>query len=225
MANSYIPSTNSGFGAWLLNFSTLLTAAPALYGLVSGDAVIVAAQNVAYQAALLAATDPTTRTSVTVAALAAAKANALAVVRPYAVQISQNPSVLNDDKVAIGVTVRKVVPSPIVTPTAVPLVSLIVQRPLEADLKVVNSDTPTSKAKPFGSIGVQVFASIGTAAATDPSQLSYDYTATKIPTTMQFASEDRGKVVSVAARYVTRGGLGGKSLVGPWSAITTFTVA
>lgn len=225
MASSYIPSTDSGFSGWLQNFSDLITANPITYGLISGDAVLIAAQNTAYQAAYATATNPSTRTPAAVAAKDAAKSAALAVVRPYAVQISLNPGVTDEDKVAVGVTVRKIVPSPIPAPTAVPQASLVSLQPLLATVKVVNSETPFSKAKPFGSIGVQLFLAVGTTAAVDPEQLSFYGQATKIPVTIGFDSGQQGKICSLAARYATRGGIGGVAKVGPWSAIITFTVA
>lgn len=224
MPSSYIPSTDAGFGSWLANFSTLITAAPATYGLVSGDATVIAGQNTAYQAALALATDPVTRTSVTVADKDAAKSSALFVVRPFAVQISRNPAVSNMDKTAVGVTVVKTVPTPIPAPTALPLNSLVSAVPLTSTIKTVSADTPTSKAKPFGSISVQVFMSVGTVAATDPEQLKFFGAVTKIPFPVTFESPDQGKICSLATRYATRGGNGGIAKVGPWSAITTFVV-
>lgn len=224
MAAPYLPASDAAFDAWLTNFSTLLTAAPATYGLVAGDAVIVAAQQTAYNAAYIAATTPATRTSVTVAAKDAARASAEAVVRPYAVSISLNAGVLDGDKTAIGVTVPKLVPTPIPAPTATPLVSLVSAVPTVATLKVVNAATPTSKAKPFGAIGVQMFAAIGTVPATDPAQLSWFSQPTKIPTAMTFDVADAGKICTVAARYITRGGNGGEAKVGPWSALVSFVI-
>lgn len=224
MATSYIPPTDAGFGSWLTNFSALLTASPATYGLVSGDAVLVAAQEAAYTAALAAATDPGTRTPVTVSAKDAAKASALAVVRPYAVAISLNAGVADEDKTDIGVTVRKTVPTPIPAPTATPALSFVSAVPLNVTLQARNVATPTSKAKPFGSIGVEVWDSVGTVAATDPAQLDYRFTASKIPFVRVFDAGDQGKICSMAVRYVTRGGNGGVAKVGPWSAILSFSV-
>lgn len=224
MASSYIPSTDAGFDSWLTNFSTLITGAPATFGLISGDAVIIAAQQTAYHGAFVTANDPSTRTPAAVSAKDAAKAAALAVVRPYAVGISVNPGVTDEDKTAVGVTVRKLVPSPIPTPTAVPQVSFVSAVPLTTTLQVRNTATPTSKAKPFGAIGVEMWMAIGTTAAVDPDQLSYVGSFTKIPLALNFISANQGKIATVAARYVTRGGNGGVAKVGPWSALLPFTV-
>lgn len=223
-SSSYIPVPDGAFRDWLLNFSALITASPSTFGLVTGDAVLIAAQADAYDAAYTLATDPSTRTSVTIAAKDAAKASALFVVRPYAIQISLNAGVSDEDKVAVGVTVRKTTRTPIPPPTAVPQVSFVSAVPLVTTLKIVNSDTPDTKAKPFGSIGIQVFTAVGTVAATDPAQLTYVGTFTKIPLNLEFEAPEQGKICSVAARYVTRGGSPGAAKVGPWSAILNFNV-
>jgi len=225
MANLNNSLSDGAFADWLLNFSNLLTAAPTTYGLLAGDAVIVATQNTAYQAAYVVANDPSTRTPAAIAAKDSAKANALAVVRPYVVRISNNPAVSDEDKTAIGATVKKPVPSPVPTPTAIPQVSLVSLQPLQAALKIVNAATPTSKAKPFGSIGVELWAATGTTAAVDPEQLNFQFIASKIPTVLEFLAAQQGKICTVAARYSTRGGIGGKAKTGPWSALLTFTVA
>ncbi|MFA6140424.1 MAG: hypothetical protein WC684_06850 [Hyphomicrobium sp.] len=220
----YIPPTGPLFSAWLLNFATLIAAAPTTYGLVSGDATVISAQNAAFQAAYTLATDPSTRTSVTVAAKDAAMSLAKATVRPYAVSISQNSGVTDGDKTAVGVTVRKLVPTPIPAPTDAPQVSFVSAIPLETVLKIVNSATPTSKAKPFGAVIIEVWRSIGTVPATDPAQLSYVGGFTKIPVTLAFEAGDQGKICTVASRYATAGGNGGVAKTGPWSALLSFNV-
>jgi len=218
-----IPKPDALFAAWLTNFSTLLTAAPATYGLTAPDAVIVAGVTATWDAAYLAATEPSTRTSVTVADKNAARAAAEAVIRPYSVQISLDASVTNGDKTAIGVTVRSTVPTPIPAPVDAPSLSFVSAIPLVTSLqaKVAGS---TGKAKPAGCIGIEIYRSVGAVAAVDPAQLGYVGTATKTPFVQNFGAGDQGKVCTIAARYVTRSGPGGVSQSGPWSALLSFVV-
>lgn len=220
---SYIPNKDSDFQSWLLNFSTLITAIPAIYGLTAPDAVLIAAEESAFSAALLAATDPSTRGPVTVAAKDAARASAEAVVRPYAVAISQNPAVTNGDKVAVGVTVRSVTPTPIPAPVIAPSIELIKAQPLTMQLQVRPVGS-TSKAKPAGCISIEIARSVGTVAATDPDQLAIVGQYGKTPLIQTFGAGDQGKVVTYAARYRTRSGPAGVSQAGPWSALSAFVV-
>ena len=62
----YIPSSDGPALDWMQNFSALITAAPATYGLVAADATAIAAAVSAFDTALTAAIDPATRTKVTV---------------------------------------------------------------------------------------------------------------------------------------------------------------
>lgn len=220
---SYIPARDVDFNDWLQNFSTLLTAAPATYGLGAPDAVIVAAQASAFDAALTIATDPATRTSPTIAAKDADRASAEFIVRPYAVGISQNPSVTNEDKVAIGVTVRSNIPTPIPAPVTPPAIELLMAQPLTQQLQIRPVGS-TSKAKPAGCIAIEIARSVGTVAATDPAQLAIIGQYGKTPLIQQFQSADQGKIVTYAARYRTRSGPAGVSQAGPWSALNSFVV-
>lgn len=221
MANDYIPAADSLFDEWIRNFDTLLTAAPATYGLSAPDAVAVAAVTSAWSAAYTLAIDPGTRTPATVAAKDAARASATAVVRPYAVSISQNPAVDPADKVSIGVTLRSLVRTPIPAPTTAPAISIRNAIPGQQTLDY-KEPSFAGKAKPFGVRGCQVFASFGEVYATDPGQANYVQTVTKTPFLMPVEPGQVGKKCTVFARWETVAGPGGKAQVGPWSAPLNF---
>lgn len=223
-AAPYIPARDADFETWLLNFTTLLTASPTTYGLLAGDAVICAAQYTAWNPAFLAATDPVTRTSVTVAAKDAARVTAEAVVRPFAQQIARNAAVDPGDKVAIGVNQPNFAPVPIPPPTTFPQVSFRSAEPLVHILQYQDSGLGTGKAKPFGAIGCEVYRSIGTVPAVDPNQAKFYGTFTKSPLRSSFVSGDVGKVCTYFARWTTRSGPGGAAQSGPWSAPLTISV-
>lgn len=216
MANPYIPASDGAFASWLLNFATLIAASPTTYGLIAGDATAISAQNTAFQAAYLAATNPATRTAPTVAAKDAARLSAENVVRPYAVRISLNAAVTDLNKTAVGVTVRSVVPTPVPAPTVAPEISLVSAITGQMTL---GYKTPgaAGKYKPPGVVGVEVFRAVGTVAAVDPAQASYSGVVTKSPFRQTFDAGDRGKIATIFCRYVTRSGPGGAAQAGPWS--------
>lgn len=214
----YIPASDSGFDAWLANFSTLITAAPTTYGLVAGDATAIAAQQTAWAAAYALVVNPATKTAVTVAAKDAARATAESVVRPYAVQISQNPGVTNGDKTAVGVTVKKTIPTPVPPPTTTPTLSLVQGSPLSHQLAYRDTSTPTSKSKPAGAIQIQLNRAVGVAFTVDPDAAAFYAMWTKSPNVSTFDSTQVGMKCTYFARWVTRGGPGGASQFGPWSA-------
>jgi len=219
----YIPPKDALFASWLLNFSTLLTAAPTDYGLEAADATAVDGVNTTFQAAYTTAIDPATRTAPTVALKDVARASAEAIVRPYAVRISQNDAVTDGNKSGIGVTIRSLVPTPIPAPTVAPSLSLVAATILAMliDYKAVGA---VGKSKPFGSVGVEVYRSIGLAAATDPVQARFVGIINKSPFRQSFLAEDQGKFCTYFARFVTRSGPDGVAQAGPWSAALTINV-
>jgi hypothetical protein len=219
----YIPNRDADFADWSANFSTLISAAPATYGLVAADATTIAASNTSWQAAYTLAVNPVTRTPATVAAKDAARASAEAVFRPYAIRIRDNASVTDANKVALGLTIPSLVPTPIPPPTVAPVLALVSATPLVTKLGYKATGS-AGKAKPYGSIGVEIWTSIGTAAATDPVQCTYRCTATKSPFLLNHSAENIGKILTVFARFSNRSGTAGIADVGPWSASLVTTI-
>lgn len=218
--NPYIPVDQQGLSDWAANFAALITAAPATYGLVPGDAVTIQNASDDFAAKLTLATDPGTRTPATVADKDASRMSLNGIVRPYALLIRNNAGVTDEAKVALGLTIVDRTPTPIPAPTTLPLISVAMATPLQQTLEYSDATTPTSKAKPFGAIGLQIFAKTSATPITDPTALTYMMTATKSPFNLDWQPADQAKVAYIAARWVTRRGL-----AGPWSAITAAVVA
>jgi hypothetical protein len=76
----------------------------------------------------------------------------------------------------------------------------------------------SGKAKPFGAVGVELFALADVAHTSDPDDASYIGTVTKSPSRVALDPTNAGKKLSVFARYVTRSGPGGTAQAGPFSA-------
>lgn len=223
-APSYIPPRDADFDTWLQNFSALITAAPATYGLAAPDAVIIAAAYASWHPAFVLATDPVTRTSPTVAAKDAERAAATATVRPYAVQISRNAAVSDLDKVAVGVNLPNNAPVPIPPPATYPIPGLRSAAPLTHLLGYQDSGAPSGKSKPYGVIGAEVYRAIGTVPAVDPGAATYWGTVTKAPFTSPFQAGDVGKVCTYFLRWTTRSGPSGVAQKGPFSAPLAVTI-
>lgn len=217
---SYIPAKNANFVAWSQNFSTLITASPASYGLVTGDAAAIAAQYTALAAAYALVTSPSTKTAQTVSAFNTEKINALAIFRPYAQAISLNAGVSSANKIALGVNPRTSVPTPITTPTTTPV--LTAQSASTAGIIVRYRDStasPSVKSKPYGVIGTLVYAKASLTAVVDPTTLTFEGTQTKSPFTLSLPAT-AGMTVYIAARWTTK-----KGLLGPWSPIISYVSA
>lgn len=217
----YIPQRDSDLANWSLNFATLITAAPATYGLLATDATTIDTADTAWQSAYSAAINPSTRTPQSVSDKNTAKVNLLQTLRPYAQQISLNAGVASSDKIAVGVNPRTSTPTPVTTPTTHPVLTIVSAPPLQHIIRYRDETaSPSVKSKPYGVASVQLFASASITPITDQGELMFVNNYTKSPALVSWMSADKGKTAYMAARWVTRTGL-----VGPWSPIVAYTIA
>lgn len=212
----YIPSTNAERVLWLQNLETVMSADFALYGVTSGQAIAFAALNATAQAAFVTSTDPSTRTPVTVQATQDAIAAAVASARNLN-DIAQVFPATSPNLVAAGFPVRSTVRTPQAPVTASVELEFISALPQQINMQARNVATPTSRAKPADTSAVQLAVAIGTVAAVDPSQATFQQNFTRSPLTLTTDIGDRGKVATVFGRYVSRGSIGGQKVYGPWS--------
>jgi hypothetical protein len=213
----YIPPKNANLVTWVANFATLISAAPATYGLAPGDAAAISAQNTALAAAYALITSPSTKTAATVAAFNSEKVICLALVRPYAQTIALNAGVTTAAKTALGINARTSTPTPISAPTTNPV--LTAQSASTAGIIVRYRDavaSPSVKSKPYGVTSMQLFATPSAAPVTDPTALPFIGAITKSPLTLSLPAT-AGKTVYIAARWATK-----KGLVGPWSPVVSY---
>ena len=218
--NPYIPPKDADLVNWANNFSALISGNPATYGLLAGDGVTIAAFVAAFDASYLVITNPATRTMPAIAAKDGDKAAMLSIVRSYAQQIRLDQGVTNENKLALGLTSGDPTPTPIPAPASNPLLSVIGATMGQQTLRFADVNTPALRKKPFGAIGLQLFANIGIAPISDPAAATFAAFVTRQPYAMNFANADNGKTCTYFARWQTRTGL-----VGPWSPPVSFTVA
>ena len=216
----YIPPRDADLDTWSANFSTLITAAPATYGLTSADAATIAGAVLTWHTDYLLVTSPTTKTATAVQNKNAARVSMLATVRPYAQAISLNAGVSTGAKIALGVNPRTSTPTPITAPTTSPV--LTAQSTSTAGTIIRYRDataSPSVKAKPYGVVQVQLYGLASTTPITDPDDLDFQFATTKSPIIVPMAG-DAGKTVYFAGRWITKTGL-----LGPWSSIISYVVA
>lgn len=224
MQTPYIPAPDGEFDAWFGNFSTLLTANPADFGLLSGDALVVQNSYDDWHPLYLAAVTPGTRTPPAIAAKDAQRLLSDATVRPYAQTISRSAAVTNENKTAIGVNLPNPLRPRIPAPITVPGILLVSAIHFQHTLNYKDTSTPTTKAKPTGVTAMELWRYLGTAPSVDPSLASQYALVTKSPIVVGFSAPDVGKHCTYWGRWTTRSGPGGQAQTGPWSAPLTVIV-
>jgi hypothetical protein len=224
MGANWLPLKDQDLLTWVTIFSSLITAAPTTYGLVAADATALAALVTAYNTALTAATNPSTRTEVTIAAKDVAKAGLLASVRGLAKRIQAVPSVTPAQKLSLGLPIHKTTQTPIPPPVTRPVLSVVggsVGKTLT--IRLVDETTPTKKAKPFGVDGAAVYSYVPTGSENPPADLElwrFEGIATKSVFEAGFNPSDVGKTAYVKARWFNPRGE-----AGPASDDVTATIA
>jgi hypothetical protein len=219
MTTPYIPQTDAGFAAWSANFDTLITATPTAYGLTAPQAAAYAALEAIWVPAFAAATNPSTRTPVTVAAKDTAKANSIALARELAQIVKADPDTTDEQLVELGITVDKFPPTPVPTPTTFPLLDFLRATPGQHHLQWRDSETPTVRRKPEGATAMELWQLIGTEPAPTPAGSAFVSDYTKTPFVVDHLEADAGKIATYFGRWKTRTGL-----VGPWSVGVSFEI-
>ena len=216
----YIPARNANLRAWLQNFSTLIAAGPASYGLLASDSTNITNAYNAFLSAYTPITSPATKTAAAVSTFNTAKVAALFIIRPYAQAISLNPGVGSAAKIALGLNPRTSTPSKIAAPTSAPVLTTQSGAHLTVVMRYRDSAaSPSVKAKPYGVLGCEIWFATSATPITLVSALTSMVNATKSPVVIQFPPSAGGLQAYFAARWRTRTGL-----YSPWSPIIGFTV-
>jgi hypothetical protein len=213
MSAPYIPAQDGQLDTWALNFETVIAASPVTYGLATADATAITAAYNSYHAAYILLTSPGTKNPTNVAAKDAAKAASLITFRTYAQIIQNNAGVSNAAKSAAGITVRSTARTPIPAPATIPILAVVSQQPGIANLGYADSATPTTKAKPFGAIQVEIWYDVPATGSPMLANAVFAGVQTKSPFQFPTPTGAKGKTIGMWARWSTRRGL-----VGPFSA-------
>jgi len=172
-APPYMPDAQADFDTWLVHFSTLITAEPFRYGLLSADAAAITAVTAEWTAAFAPVTSKATKTRQAVAAKNTARIRAEAIVRHYAQTVANNPGVSVDSKIALGLTPRTNDRTPITAPLTCPVPAVQSAGNLSIILRFRDSASGVSKrAKPPGVTACQIFAAASSTPITDASATS-----------------------------------------------------
>lgn len=212
----FIPSKNAQLVPFLESNSAVITADHATYNITNTQASDYADQVAAVSNAYALITDPATRTTVNIEAFNTAKAAAVFTCRQFN-QIAQLSDATPAELVAAGFPVRDKTRSPQTPVTASVEMILVSAIPEQVRITTRNPDTPTTKAKPSNTGAVQLAIAIGEVAAVDPAQATETRFYSRSPLTLSTSAEQRGKVLTVFARYESKGTIGGIKVYGPWS--------
>lgn len=214
MNPDYIPTKDADLVNWSANFSAVITATPTDYGLTSGQATSYATLDANFAAAYTVATNPATRTIVTVAAKDSARASLVAQARQLAQIAQKYPAITPTLLATAGLTVRNTVPSPIPAPTTWPILSLLSSASLQHTIRYKDSALIQPRGLPFGAVAIELYVLVGPTPPASIADCRYVGQFSRMPMTVNFTGADAGKVANYLCRYITKTGLTGPTSPG-----------
>jgi hypothetical protein len=216
----FLPTQESALDVWLANFSGLISAAPASYGLSPADAAQIAAAVADWHKAYLVATSPATRTASSVADKRGEKQHVVRVVRSFAARIRADESIGDDLKINLGLKLRPRRGEPVPTPAGVPVLAV---RRLDIgvhELRAMDGDTRPSRGKPPRVASIMVYRAVGDTPARSPMDADFLTLSTRVAFASTFSHSDHGKTATYFARWINS-----KGEAGPWSIAMSAPIA
>jgi len=223
MAKDYIPRSDNDFQAWATNFVTYANAHLAELGI--GPSEMIPITN--------GQTDFDTKMSDNVTAQQAAQSARQAkdasrdtlesAIRQLVRQLQASGDVDDAERAALGITI----PDTIRTTSAGgidtrPIGMVDTSQRLRHEIRFSDEATPTSRAKPAGVMGCEIWvkvAALGEAPPADPDELSFVAMDTASPYIAEYDGANGGKTAHYMLRWVKTGGE-----KGPWSETISATI-
>lgn len=202
MAVTALPTRESAFLAFSLNFSTKITATPTVFGLSAAQATTYAASHAAFATALAAATNPTTRTKGTIAAKTDQFRSTRDQLGMLCKIVMAQLSVTNEQRISLGLSPRTI-PQPIPAPSVPPVMVVVSVDGRMVKLQLSDGGSAKKKSKPPGVKGCSVFSFVGPVAPTNPADYKFEGSTTRTSFDVLFPEScTPGTVVWLTAMWV-----------------------
>jgi len=217
---NYIPDSDPQFDDWVKQFVDYVTVNFAAIGLTSSDVTELTTASGEWT------TDYTAHKNAHAAAQSASQKKKAThdsletLIRALVARIQANPTVTNDQKASLGITIPKEGKTPSPVPSTRPMAEIDNKNRLQHTINFFDEGNQKSKAKPAGVRGCEIWCKIGGTPPLDSTELKYLATDSKTPYIAHFEGADAGKTVHYMLRWInTRGE------TGPWSETISVTIS
>lgn len=215
----FVPATDADFNTWVTNLGSFVNANLPDFGLVAADMTAFNAALTTWNTSYPAVAPAVAAASAATQAKATAHDGLVAITRAVVKLIQAKPAVTDESKQAIGITVSDGSKTPVAVPTTAPVGRIEQLNRLEHTIHFGDATTPTSKAKPAGVRGCQVWVKVGTTPVASASELHFLATDTRSPYVAHFDNTDSGKTAYYWLRWENT-----KGEPGPWSPPVSATI-
>jgi len=209
MSQDYIPRTDGDFLTFETTFIAYADTNKAALGLVAADLTPVTTARDAWEPAYL---DNDAKQAAARAArqLKDEKRAALeAAIRALVRRLQASPAVSDEERKALGITVRDTTPTMHTATVAAatrPVGVVSTAQRLRHEIRFFDEATPTRKAKPDGVMGCEIWVKVGTTPPADISECTFLALDTASPYVADYPGSDAGKTAFYMLRWVTTRG-------------------
>jgi hypothetical protein len=188
MSTPFPPSREADLVTFVGNFGSKISATPTAYGLTATQATAFGALKTAFISAYNVAQDDATRSPMNVSLKNVAKANLVANIRLLAGIVQRFPGTTNAIRLDLGLP-QRFMPAPIPPPSSSPLIEIKSVKGRTVTIKLINTQEPTRRAKPAGTIGASIFSHVGETVPADINDWTFQGSTGRQTVSIQFPSD------------------------------------
>jgi len=220
MAGDYLPGSDTEFLAWVDNFVAYVDAHPIELGVGPPIMAPIHAAQTDFQTKL----PENVTAQLTAQSARQAKDDSRdaleSLIRQLVRQLQASDDVDDAERAALGITVPDRIRTTEAGETMTRPVGMVdTSQRLRHEIRFVDEATPTSRAKPEGVMGCEIWVKVGDPAPVDPSELSFLATDTASPYVAEYDGANGGKTAHYMLRWIKTGGERG-----PWSETISATI-
>ena len=217
--SDFIPASDADYDAWLRNFAEYVVANAAALGATPGQITSLQAVKADWDVKYPAATTAQAMAAAAVQAKSDSRGATEDFVRPFVGVLQSNTAVTDTQRQSLGITVRSTSRTAVGAPSSKPVASIDTNQRLRHTLSFVDELTPTSRAKPDGVQGCEIWMKVGDPAPAGPNDVRYLAVDTRSPYVADFEAADAGKTAYYMLRWISTRGE-----TGPWSQTVKGTI-
>jgi hypothetical protein len=218
--NDFVPRSDMDFNLWQSNLLTETETNATAWGITPESILPVKQFQTKWTAAFTVASNKQNRTSADVKAKDDARYDFEPTLRSFVAEhLANNSKVSDADRTRLGLTVRSESRTSSPVPDSSPVGRIDFSARQQHTINFSDEATPTSRAKPAGVHGCEIWMKVGEAPAS-VAELTYLTTDTATPYVVNFSEADAGKTAYYRLRWVNT-----RNERGPWSALISATIA
>lgn len=215
----YLPNTDADLLAWAKNFREAIAADAASLSLTGDDVTEVKSLITAYEEAFNSNITKQAEARASRELKDSTRQNLEAGLRERARRVKATKDVTNEKLAALGLNAPDSEPAPKGAPQSRPVVSVDTSQRLQHTINWSDENSTSSRAKPKGVMGAEVWVKVGDAPPADESELRFLALDTATPYTAAFEITDGGKTAHYMLRWINT-----KGEKGAWSQTVSATI-